>query len=148
LSNKKGIALVFTPNEGELPPNSEVPISVTIYNNLCGKFDDKVVASVTGLPSIEFPVRIGISGSPMVIPPNQVGLNYSSIYPMLPIPTVVSNSAAISKTFKIKNTGIRALQVDWKTFDQKDLDKADQDSFSICVAKNTSFDKRKFPFKF
>ena len=40
LSNNKGIALVFAPHKGELPPNAEVPITVTIYNNVCGKFDD------------------------------------------------------------------------------------------------------------
>lgn len=49
------------------------------------------------------------------------------------MPTIVANTAgitkdgsqtgrkgyvpAISKTFKIKNTGIRSLQVDWRVFD-------------------------------
>ena len=56
-----------------------------------------------------------------MIPNNQVGLNYNTIPPTLPIPTVVANSTPLTKTFKIKNTGIRALQVDWKIFDQKDL---------------------------
>jgi hypothetical protein len=109
LSNNKGVALVFTPQVGELPPNSEVNISVTIYNNLCGKFDDKVVATVSGLPPMEFPVRIGISGSPVVVPPNQVGLNYATSYPTLPIPTIVANSGAVNKFFKIKNTGVSTL---------------------------------------
>ena len=78
---------------------------------------------------MRFPVRINISGSPVVIPANQVGLNYNTVPPTLPMPTIVANSAAaakagakgkvpaISKTFKIKNTGIRSLQVDWKVFD-------------------------------
>ena len=79
---------------------------------------------------MRFPVRINISGSPVVIPPNQVGLNYNTVPPTLPMPTIVANSAvvpkggagkgkvpAISKTFKIKNTGIRSLQVDWRVFD-------------------------------
>ena len=78
------------------------------------------------------------------------------------MPTIVANSAsavgpnatrkgfvpAISKTFKIKNTGIRSLQVDWRVFDQADLDKADNDTFSIKVQKNTSFDKKRYPYKF
>merc|ERR1711881_711542 len=34
LQNNKGIALVFAPFEGDLPANSEVPITVTIYNNV------------------------------------------------------------------------------------------------------------------
>ena len=102
-------------------------MTITIYNNVCGKFDDNIVAKVKGLPDISFPVRINISGSPVVIPPNQVGLNYNTWPPTLPMPTIVANSAglsknsggnnsgrkgyvpAISKTFKIKNTGIRSL---------------------------------------
>lgn len=117
LSNNKGVALVFSPNVGELPPNSEVPITVTIYNNVCGKFDDRIISEVEGLPSVEFPVRVAISGSPVVIPANQVGLNYNTIPATLPMPTIVNNSQTISKTFKINNTGIRALQVDWRIFD-------------------------------
>lgn len=116
LSNNKGIAIVFHPHEGDLPANSEVPITVTIYNNVCGKFDDRLFANVTGLPPVEFPCRININGSPIVIPPNQVGLSYNSIYPTLPLPAVVHNTSSITKTFKIKNTGIRALQVDWKVY--------------------------------
>ena len=117
LSNNKGIALVFTPHEGTLPANAEVPITVTIYNNLCGKFDDIIQCNVKGLPPVKFPVRINISGSPITIPLNQVGLNYNTIPPTLPMPTVVANTHPINKTFKIKNTGIRSLQVDWKIFD-------------------------------
>lgn len=33
------------------------------------------------------------------------------------MPTAVTNTAAISKVFRIKNTGIRALDVDWRMFD-------------------------------
>lgn len=52
LSNNKGIAIVFAPQKGELLPNAEVPITVTIYNNVCGKFDDNIISKVKGLPSI------------------------------------------------------------------------------------------------
>ena len=107
-------------------------------------------------------MRINISGSPVVIPANQVGLNYNTVPPTLPMPTIVANSASnkgnssshkgyvpsISKTFKIKNTGIRSLQVDWRVFDQSDLDRADNDTFSIGVVKNQSFDKKRYPYKF
>ena len=83
-----------------------------------------------------------------MIPNNQVGLNYNTIPPTLPIPTVVANSTPITKTFKIKNTGIRALQVDWKIFDQKDLQRAENDQFEIKIIKNQSFDKKRNPYKF
>jgi hypothetical protein len=55
---------------GELPPNSEIPITVTIYNNVCGKFDDVLISKVKGLQDVHFPLSISISGSPIRIPPN------------------------------------------------------------------------------
>ena len=113
-----------------------MPITVTLYNNVCGKFDDRIVSRVEGLPQIQFPIRINITGSPVVVPNNQVGLNYNTVPPTLPIPTVVANSQPVSKTFKIKNTGIRTLQVDWKIFDKKDLDCADNDQFKLEIIKN------------
>jgi len=115
---------------------------------VCGKFDDKIISNVEGLGAIEFPVRINISGSPIVIPNNQVGLNYNTRFPTLPMPTIVANSQPIKKSFKIRNTGIRSLQVDWNIFDCKDLESADTDPFKLKIAKNQSFDKVKYPFKF
>ena len=148
LSNNKGIALVFSPHEAHLPANAEVPVTVTIYNNVCGKFDDELICNVKGLPPVKFPVRINISGSPVVIPPNQVGLNYNTLFPTLPMPTVIANTFQIHKSFKIKNTGIRSLQVNWKIFDQKDLDSVEMDAFKLSIIKNASYDKALFPFKF
>ena len=148
LQNNKGIAVVFTPHVGDLPPNSEIPITVTLYNNVCGKFDDRIIANVNGLPLIDFPLRIAISGSPIVIPNNQVGLSYGTVNPTMSIPTVVANTQPQSRVFKIKNTGIRALDVDWRIFDLEDLDNSEEDAFRLKIVKNASFDKKKFPFKF
>lgn len=53
-----------------MPPHSKVPITVTIYNNVCGKFDDKIVSEIKGLQPVEFPISIAISGSPIVVPLN------------------------------------------------------------------------------
>ena len=38
--------------------------------------------------------------------------------------------------------------MDWRVFDQSDLDKVDNDVFSINVVKNQSFDKKHLPYKF
>lgn len=88
---------------------------------MCGKFDDRIIANVNGLPIVDFPIRIAISGSPIVIPNNQVGLSYGSANPTMCLPTLVSNTQPQSRVFKIKNTGIRALDVDWRIFDLQDL---------------------------
>ena len=117
LKGDKGLAVVFTPHMGELPPNSEIPVTVTIYNNVCGKFDDKIIARVKGLDDVEFPISIAITGSPVRVPPNQVGINYNTIPPTLPLPTVVAKTKAITKQFQVKNTGIKAVEIDWRMFD-------------------------------
>lgn len=119
LSNNKGLAIIFNPHIGDLPPNSEVPVTVTIYNNVCGKFDDVIISKVKGLPDIEFPVSISITGSPVIIPANQVGLNYNTIPATLPMPTVVCKTKEVVKHFIIKNTGIKGVQIDWKIFDRQ-----------------------------
>ena len=119
-----------------MPPNSEIPITVTLYNNVCGKFDDRIVANVNGLPVIDFPLRIAISGSPIVIPNNQVGLSYGTANPTMSMPTVVSNTQPQSRVFKIKNTGIRALDVDWRIFDLEDLENSENDAFKLKIVKN------------
>lgn len=125
-----------------------MPITVTIFNNVCGKFDDRITANINGLPPVEFPIRIAITGSPVVIPPNQVGLNYNTLHPTMLMPTAVANTSAFSKVFRIKNTGIRQLAIDWRIFDKKELESSSDDMFKISIDKNQSFDKKKYPFKF
>lgn len=38
--------------------------------------------------------------------------------------------------------------MDWRVFDQSDLDKVENDVFEINVVKNQSFDKKHLPYKF
>lgn len=67
------------------------------------------------------------------------------------------------KTFVVKNTGIKGVQVDWKIFDQKKPAKVnnlenslesmiqkeeEQDIFDIEILKNQAFDKNEYPYKF
>lgn len=47
------------------------------------------------------------------------------------MPTTVANTSAFSKVFKIKNTGIRSLAIDWKIFDSKDLNNQKENAFNI-----------------
>lgn len=64
------------------------------------------------------------------------------------MPCLVANSQSITKQFKLKNTGIRAIQVDWKVYDKKDLESVEQDLFDLKVAKNNGFDAYESPYKF
>lgn len=64
-------------------------------------------------------------------------------------PTVVDNSPQLTKSFKIKNTGIADVIIDWKMFDERDQvnKKADEDLFKITIDKNTGFDSEENPFR-
>ena len=64
------------------------------------------------------------------------------------MPTIVHNSAPISKTFTIKNTGIREVTIDWKIYDLRDLLNVERDFFSLDVVKNLSYDRAMNPYKF
>lgn len=64
-------------------------------------------------------------------------------------PTLVDNSPQISKTFKIKNTGIADVNLEWNIFDQRDQKNrdAEENLFEITIGKNTGFDSEENPFK-
>lgn len=150
LSNNKGVSITFKPDIGDLLPHSEIPVTVTVYNNACGSFTDTFVSEIKGLKPFEFNVDINITGSPLVVPENQVGLNYNTIPPTMAFPCCADNSPVAIKTFKVKNTGIKDVQLDWKIFDQLERSKMNRegvDMFNIKIAENHSFDKEESPFK-
>lgn len=137
LENNKGIAVVCQPYKGELAPHSEVIITVTIYNNVCGKYEDQILSEVKGLPLVSIPVTIGIKGSPITIPSNQVGVYFNEDPPALVMKPSVMNGGMMTKSFKIKNTGIQDIEIDWKIYDLQELvTKKDADLFSLSIAKN------------
>lgn len=148
LSSNKGLAVVCNPAFGELKPHQEIPVNVTIYNNACGRFEDVLVSQIKGLPPFEFPIYVSISGSPLIIPENQVGLNYFTSPPTMAFPTVVDNSPQLTRSFKIKNTGVADVTIDWRIFDQRDQkQKEDENLFNITIDKNTGFDSEENPYK-
>ena len=97
---------------------------------------------------MEFPIQIGIKGSPVEIPPNQVGVNYNTSPPTLPLPSQVVNTGPISKSLKIRNTGIRSIDLNWKIFDREDIEKSENNIFNIGVAQNIGLDALETPYKF
>ena len=75
LSSNKGIAMVCEPSFGDLPANSEVEVKVTLYNDICGEFNDHLLVNIESLPLKKIPVRVKVTGSPIALAPNQVGIN-------------------------------------------------------------------------
>lgn len=120
LERSKGVVVVCRPEEGDLAPYSEVIVAVTLYNNVCGKYEDRLISEVGGLDTTTIPVAIDIRGSPVVIPPTQVGVYFNEDPPVLAMKPIVNGTGKISKTFKVKNTGGQDMIVDWKIFDVAD----------------------------
>jgi hypothetical protein len=58
-------------------------------------------------------------------------MNYNSYPPSIPFPVIVNNSPQLHKTFKIKNTGIADVKLDWKIFDSRDIKEEKGDIFDI-----------------
>jgi len=111
------MAVVCHPCKGEIAPHSEMMVSVTLYNNTCGRYEDTILSEVKGLDTIEIPVAIDIKGSPITIPSNQVGVYFNEDPPAVVMKASVQNGGKATKTFKIKNSGVQSVSIEWKIFD-------------------------------
>lgn len=132
LSNQKGIAMVCTPHEGTLKPNSQVEVTIQIFNEIAGSFKDKLVAKIRGLEPQEFPINMNIRGSPLVIPTDQVGLGISEIPYTLNLGGMLVNTEPLRKPLRIDNTGTQPLKVKFSIYSIDELDQQ-RDQFRIRI---------------
>jgi hypothetical protein len=120
LSSNKGIALTCEPTISSLPANKSVEIKVTLYNDICGIFNDNLVINIDGLPQTVIPIRVKVTGSPIMLAANQVGINLSGEYPTINIGTVVRGVGPITKNFNLINNGPSEAEIDIKLFNIED----------------------------
>lgn len=111
LSNKKGVAIVVSPSQGFLDKNSEVLITVSIYNECVGDFEDEIISQIKGLPEVRFPINIKIRGNPLQLSPFQPGIDYHAVPPILKMGNVLTKSNMLEKIFKLLNTGSNSISV-------------------------------------
>jgi hypothetical protein len=131
LLNNKGLALVCKPRKGFLPAFSELGVTVTVYNDICGKFEDVLVSNVKGLRPIRIPTRVKVKGSPVVIAENQIGLDYKPEPPVLALGSVPVRSARVTKRLKLYNSGPKDIMLSWKVFNYRELAKRSDDVFEV-----------------
>ncbi len=117
LSNKKGVALVIEPSNGKLEPYSEILVSISIYNECVGDFEDELVSQIKGLAERRFPIQLKIRGNPLQLAPFQTGIDYNEEPPLLKIGNVITKINQINKTFKVINTGGNLIMLKWKIYD-------------------------------
>jgi hypothetical protein len=61
----------------------------------------------------------------------------------------VVKSSPISKVLKVRNTGIRAVDLNWQIFDVQDnMDGTNSDNFNLKVIRNQGIDRGEAPYKF
>jgi len=121
LSNKKGVALVIAPNYGQLEPHTEQQITISVFNECVGDFEDELICDVKGLPTKKFPVYIKIRGNPLQLSPFQPGIDYAVEPCLLKMGNVLLKSNVLEKSFKLLNTSSNPLTVEWKIYDYKDI---------------------------
>jgi len=138
LSNKKGVAMVIEPKQGKLEPYSEVLVSITVYNECVGDFDDELICQIKGLPERRFPIQLKIRGNPLQLAPFQTGIDYKEEPPVLKMGNVITKINSINKSFKIINTGANVIMLDWKLFDYNKIINTDGKSeiFKIKVSES------------
>ena len=121
LSNQKGVALVINPNFGQLEPQTEQLITISVFNECVGDFEDELICDVKGLPTKKFPIYIKIRGNPLQLSPFQPGIDYSIEPCLLKMGNVLIRNNILEKSFKLINTSSNPLTVEWKIYDYKSI---------------------------
>lgn len=65
---------------------------------------------IEGLDPKIFPTIINITGSPLILSPNQVGISYKGDNPSINIGSVMQNFGPIIKNFRLTNTGPKEVE--------------------------------------
>ena len=110
LGNNQGIAFVCEPRKGQLPGYGEQLISVNMYNDICGRFEDILVSSVKGLKPYKIPVRCKVKGSPLNIVPNQLGIDYKTDPFILSLGSIPIKGS-LSRKIKLYNSGPKPISL-------------------------------------
>ena len=141
LSSKKGVAVIIEPKNGKLEPYTENLITVSIYNECVGDFEDELIANIKGLPERRFPINLKIRGNPLQLAPFQPGIDSTENPPILKMGYVTTNVNNITKNFKVINSGTNRISLDWRIFDYDDVLNPKADIFKVKISEIKSKDK-------
>lgn len=86
---------------------------------------------IESLPLHKIPVKIKVTGSPIMLAPNQVGINLSEEYPTINMGTVVRGTGPIVKNFNLVNNGPSEADIEIKLYNIEDDLYKGKDMFDI-----------------
>lgn len=149
LTNKKGVAIVINPMYGSLDPHSEQHVTISVFNECVGDFEDELHCDVKGLPTRIFPILLKIRGNPLQLSPFQPGIDYVSDHPLLKMGYILTKSNVLEKTFKLLNTSANPLTVEWKIYDYRDVIKPDnRNIFKVKIEEKKTTNTSTFKLNF
>ena len=114
LTSDSGLCLLPSPSSSLLLPSSTQPITLTLYNDICGEFTDSIQISVKGLPVQTFDVRIRVKGSPLRLAEHQVGISQEG---GIGFGEVVRRGGRLGRKFWVENTGPKEIGLEWRVFE-------------------------------
>jgi hypothetical protein len=129
LSNNKGLSILCEPRKGELLKSSTVNIRITLFNDICGRFSDRLVVNIKNHEKKEFPVEIDIKGTPVCVSRNQAGINFNKEMPLYKLGVFPVKSGLVRKEFRVTNNGPKPVEISWKIFSSQM--KSDRDLFKL-----------------
>jgi len=129
LSNNKGLSILCEPRSGHLMKSSTVNIRVTLFNDICGRFSDRLVVKIKNHEVREFPVEIDIKGTPVCVSRNQIGINFNKEMPLYRLGVFPVKSGLVKREFRVTNNGPKPVEVSWKIYPSHM--KSDRDVFKL-----------------
>jgi hypothetical protein len=73
------------------------------------------------LETKKFDVLIDVKGSPVIIGPNQLGVNYKGEIPYFDLGAFMRNSGGIAREFRVTNTGPKDIELEWKMYNLSEI---------------------------
>ena len=94
---------------------------------------------------MKFPVTLNVSGSPLIVTPNQVGVDYKSDYPLLNLEPRMHSLGVYIKQIKLTNTSPADMRlrknehnmdklisfIEWKLYNLSGTETSEDDLFNI-----------------
>jgi len=123
LAGGKGAAFGIYPMEGVLPPWGMLEISVTAYNDMPGTYMDELLCDIRGTPRINLGLKLKVTGCPLSIPKDSVGMRFSSDDPIptLTFGEVLTQALPPSRVVRVKNSGPIDANLTWRVRDPKEF---------------------------
>lgn len=111
-----GIAILVEPRRIVIPAWEQAILSFTCFNDMPGKYVDNVTISIEGMPPAIIKSSITVSGCPLSIDQNCVGLetNKGMQAPSLSFGEVPAGAQPIPKTIRVANSGPIDANISWR----------------------------------